>query len=172
MVSQTFYRSLTLVPVAMILLGRVHFGGGVAVTVPLLVFLTGQLALFFISVMVGADDAPELAASAPVPLEMRDRAALFAAAYAALLLMALPLLGVLWRAAALIPVLLACMAGVGASNLLLGQRLPIPLVRARFGKAQTGTVLGLVLGVGVSSAWALASWLLATPSLAAFLQAG
>lgn len=171
-VSQTVYRSLTLVPVAMILLGRVHFGGGVAVTVPLLVFLTGQLALFFISVMVGADDAPELAASAPVPPALLTRSALLAAAYATLLLMALPLLGVLWREAALIPVLLACMAGVGASNLLLGQRLPIPLVRARFGKAQTGTLLGLILGVGVSSAWALASWLLVIPSLATFLQAG
>ncbi len=48
-VSQTVYRSLTLVPVVMILGGKLRVGGGVQVVAPLLVFLTGQLALFFIS---------------------------------------------------------------------------------------------------------------------------
>jgi ABC-2 type transport system permease protein len=158
-ISQTVYRSLTLVPVAMILAGRLRLGGGTEVVVPLLVFLAGQLALFFISVMVGADDAPELGASAPVPAGLLRRAALAAAAYAALLLMALPVFGVLLRDAALLPVLMACMMGVLASNLTLGWRLPIPLIRPPFGKAQKGTLLGLILGVGISSAWALAAWL-------------
>jgi ABC-2 type transport system permease protein len=159
-VTQTVYRSLTLVPVIMILGGKIHFGGGVQVVVPLLVFLTGQLALFFISVMIGSDESPELAASAPVRPAALNRAALMAAAYATLLLMALPVLAVLWRDSPLIPALIACMGCVLISNLALGLRFPIPLVRAQFGKASTGTLLGLVLGVGLSSFWALAGWLL------------
>jgi ABC-2 type transport system permease protein len=162
-VSQTVYRSLTLVPVLMILGGKLRVGGGVEAVVPLLVFLTGQLALFFISVMVGSDESPELAASAPVSATRLRRAALAAAGYATLLLMALPVILVLWRESGFLPVLLAGMAGALASNLALGFRLPIPLVRAEFGKVQNGTVLGLILGVGVSSTWALAAWLLVEP---------
>jgi ABC-2 type transport system permease protein len=168
-VSQTVYRSLTLVPVAMILSGRLHMGGGVEVVVPLLVFLTGQLALFFISVMVGSDESPDLAASAPVAPGFLRSAALAAAAYAALLLMAGPVVVLLWRLPQLAPVLLAGMALVLASNLAVGFRLPIPLIRAEFGKTQTGTLLGLILGVAVSSAWALASWLLVAPHPFAWL---
>jgi ABC-2 type transport system permease protein len=162
-VSQTVYRSLTLVPVIMILAGRLRFGGGIAVVDPLLVFLTGQLALFFISVMVGTDDAPGLAASAPIRAGLLRSGALAAAAYATALLMALPIFGVLLRDAALLPPLIACMAGVLACNLTLGFRLPTPLIRAQFGKTQKGTLLGLILGVAVSSAWALAAWLLVAP---------
>jgi ABC-2 type transport system permease protein len=168
-VSQTVYRSLTLVPVLMILSGKLRVGSGVEVVAPLLVFLAGQLALFFISVMVGSDESPELAASAPVhPVSLR-RAALNAAGYATLLLMALPLIGVFFRDAGLMPVVLTGMAGVMLSNLILGFRYPIPLIRADFGKAQNGTVMGLILGVGVSSAWALAAWLLAAPHPFAWL---
>ena len=161
-VSQTVYRSLTLVPVLMILGGKLR-AGGVEAVVPLLVFLTGQLALFFISVMVGSDESPELAASAPVSASSLRRVALAAAGYATLLLMALPIILVLWRESGFMPVLLAGMAGVLVSNLALGFRLPIPLVRAEFGKVQNGTVLGLILGVGVSSVWAMAAWLLVEP---------
>jgi ABC-2 type transport system permease protein len=162
-VSQTVYRSLTLVPVLMILSGKLRVGSGVEAVSPLIVFLAGQLALFFVSVMVGADESPELGASAPVAPARLRHAAVAAAAYATLLLMALPVLGVLWRAAPLLPVTLAGIAGVLASNLALGFRLPIPLIRADFGKAQSGTALGLLLGVGVSSVWAMAAWLLAAP---------
>jgi ABC-2 type transport system permease protein len=168
-VSQTVYRSLTLVPVVMILAGSLRLAGGMDVVVPLLVFLTGQLALFFISVMVGADESPELAASAPVPPALLRRGALAAAAYATALLMTLPVLGVLLRDAILLPALAACMAGVLACNLALGFRLPIPLIRADFGKTQKGTLLGLILGVAVSSAWALAAWLRVAPHPFAWL---
>jgi hypothetical protein len=144
----------------------------VEVVAPLLVFLTGQLALFFISVMVGSDESPELAASAPVAPGFLRRGALAAAGYATLVLMALPVIGVLARDGALLPDLLLGMAGVLVSNLALGLRLPIPLVRADFGKVQTGTVLGLILGVGVSSVWSLAVWLLVTPHALGWLLPG
>jgi hypothetical protein len=169
--SQTVYRSLTLVPVVMILGGRLRVGGGVEVVAPLLVFLTGQLALFFISVMTGSDESPELAASAPVDAAFLRRAALGAAGYATAVLMALPVMAVLLRDGALLPALLACMAGVLASNLALGFRMPIPLIRAEFGKSQNGTLLGLMLGVGVSSVWALAVWLVVAPHPFAWLLA-
>jgi ABC-2 type transport system permease protein len=159
--TQIIYRSLTLVPVVAILLGKVALG--VAVTVPLLVFLAGQLALFFISVLAAMDDMPQLVASAPVAVSAPPRAALAASAQASLLVVALPVLAVIARAPELTAVLLLCLAGALASNLTLGRRFPIPLSRAAFGKSQTGTLLGLVLGVSVSSAWALASWLIAAP---------
>lgn len=159
--TQIIYRSLTLIPVAAILLGKVALG--IPVTVPLLVFLAGQLALFFISVLAGMNQMPDLVASAPVGAAAPTRAAFAAAFYATLLILALPVLAVLARDAQLTFVLLLCMASVLVSNILLGQRFPIPLSRAAFGKSQTGTLLGLVLGVSVSSAWALASWLILTP---------
>jgi ABC-2 type transport system permease protein len=168
-VSQTVYRSLTLVPVIMILAGKLRIGGGEPAVVPLLVFLTGQLGLFFISVMAGSDESPELAASAPVSAGFLQRAALAGAGYATLLLMALPVIGVCWRAASFIPALLACMAGVLVSNLALGFRFPIPLIKADFGKAQNGTAFGLLFGVGVSSIWALAAWFLVEPHPFAWL---
>ncbi len=169
LVSQTVYRALTLVPVLAILAGKLRLGG-VWVVVPLLVFLTGQLALFFISVIVGSEDAPELADSAPVREARLRASAVSAAAYITLLLMALPVLGVLLRAPTLMPGLIAAMAGVLASNLVLGLRLPIPVTRAAFGKAQNGTLLGLILGVGVSSTWAVAAWLLVAPNPLAWLS--
>jgi ABC-2 type transport system permease protein len=169
LVTQTVYRSLTLVPVAMILTGRVAIGAGPAVVVPLIVFLTGQLALFFCSVIIGSDQAPELLASAPVRPAIGRRATYTAAGYATLVIMALPILGILLRESATLPVLLSFMLGAMACNLALGLRMPIPLMRAEFGKTQTGTVLGLILGVSVSSAWALGAWLLVTPHPFAFL---
>jgi len=130
------------------------------------------LALFFVSVMVGGDQSPELAASAPVRPATLARARLAGAAYATVLIMALPLAGVAWREETVLPVLLAGMAGVLLSNLILGLKLPIPLIRADFGKSQTGTVLGLVLGVGVSSFWALIEWLAVTPDPLGWLVKG
>jgi ABC-2 type transport system permease protein len=169
-VSQTVYRSLTLVPVVMILIGgKFQIGGSVYVVVPLLVFLAGQLGLFFISVMVGSDDSPELAATAPVSRLLLKRAALGAAAYATIIIMAVPVFGTALRAGNLLPVLAVGMAGVMVSNILLGFRFPSPLIRANFGKASTGTMLGLVLGVGTSSLWSLAAWLLVAPHPLAWL---
>ena len=49
------------------------------------------------------------------------------------------------------------------SNLILGQKLPIPLVRADFGKTQKATVFGLIIGVAVSSFWAWIVWLAVMP---------
>ncbi|MDE8346453.1 MAG: hypothetical protein POH28_09810, partial [Acidocella sp.] len=163
-VSQTVYRSLVLVPVAMILAGKLHFSdsalAGIKVVAPLLVFLAGQLGLFFISVIMGSDESQDLAFSAPVAPLMLRRTALLAACYATLLLMALPVLGVLARAPGLLPVVLVGMAGAMISNAMLGWYLPIPLIRTDFGRAQSGTLLGLVYGVAVSSAWAFLAWLL------------
>ena len=66
-------------------------------------------------------------------------------------------------------VLLTGLAGVLLCNLMLGLSFPIPLTRAEFGKSQTGTLLGLVLGVFTSSVWSLFVWLLAVPNPLAWL---
>jgi len=167
--TQTVYRSLTLVPVAMILTGRIAIGAGPGVVVPLIVFLAGQLSLFFVSVIIGSEQAPDLLRSAPVPAVLGRRAARMAAGYLTIAVMALPVLGFLLRDGSELPVLLAFMAGAAFSNLALGEKLPIPLLRPEFGKARTGTILGLILGVAVSSGWSFAAWLLVTPRPFGFL---
>jgi ABC-2 type transport system permease protein len=168
--TQTVYRSLTLVPVAMVLTGRIAIGGGPQVVVPLIVFLSGQLSLFFISVIIGSDQSPELFWSAPVKPATGRRAAYAAAGYATLIIMALPVIGLLFREAGVFPVAVTFMLGAILCNLSLGQKLPIPLLRPQFGKARTGTVLGLILGVSISTAWAFCSWMLVTPNPLAILK--
>ncbi|MDE8343435.1 MAG: hypothetical protein POG24_06420, partial [Acidocella sp.] len=163
LVTQTIYRSLTLVPVTMILTGRVAIGTGPSIVLPLLVFLAGQLALFFISIIMGSEQSPDLLAAAPVSPQTGRRAAYAAAAYACAIIMAVPVIGVLWREGQLLWVLLPAMGGSIICNLLLGQRFPIPLLRPAFGKTQTGTVFGLILGVSASSLWAFIAWLAVTP---------
>ncbi len=161
--TQVMYRSLSLVPVAMILAGGVKIGTGPQVVAPLLVFLAGQLALFFISVLMVTDQALELADTAPAPPETLRSAALGAAGYAALLIMALPAALALLRQPDLARPLCLGLAGVLLTNLILGQKLPIPLVRADFGKTQKATVFGLIIGVSVSSFWAWLVWLSVMP---------
>ncbi len=173
LITQVIYRSLTLVPVLLALAGKFHIDGGMAFTAPLLVFLAGQLGLFFISVLAGCELIPELTLSAPVSSILPQRASLAASACATLLILALPMLAVLAAAPHLAPGLLAGMAGVLLSNLVLGLRLPIPLVRASFGKTGTGTVMGLILGVALSSAWSFTVWLIVAPNpLSWLLQQG
>jgi ABC-2 type transport system permease protein len=170
LLTQTVYRSLTLVPVAMILTGRVAIGAGPGVVVPLVVFLSGQLSLFFVSVIIGSEQAPDLLRSAPVSAASGSRAAQMAAGYGTLIVMALPLIGVLLRESAVLPVMLTFMAGAALSNLALGEKLPIPLLRPEFGKARTGTALGLILGVSVSSVWSFGAWVLVTPYAFGFFK--
>ncbi len=170
--TQTVYRSLTLVPVVMILVGRVKIGSGPEVVVPLLVFLAGQLALFFGSVLVGTDQAPELLLSAPVYAGVGRRASGTAALYATFLIMALPVLGVLVRDDFLVPAALVGICGAILSNLAFAERFPIPLVRAGFGKRQVGSVMGLVIGVAVSSTWAAGAYLMVAPHPLGLFWAG
>jgi ABC-2 type transport system permease protein len=171
LLTQTVYRSLTLVPVAMILTGRVAIGAGPGIVVPLLVFLAGQLALFFGSVIIASDQCPDLSRAAPVPAGLAPRASAAAAFYATILIMALPLMGILLREGGTLPVASLGIAGAAFSNLALAQKLPIPLMRPAFGKSQKGNILGLILGVAVSSAWAGAAYVLVTPHPFGFLHA-
>jgi hypothetical protein len=170
--TQIIYRSLTLVPVAFILTGKFHMEAGMGAAVPLIVFLAGQLGLFFISVLAGCETIPELIASAPVLVRTPARAAAVASVYSTLFIIAAPLLAVLARAPQLLPSLALGIAGVLLSNVLLGQRMPIPLVRASFGKTSTGTVVGLILGVSVSTIWSFATWLIVAPNPLAWLTPG
>ncbi|WP_298286415.1 hypothetical protein [Acidocella sp.] len=170
MVTQVVYRSLTLVPVLLILAGRFDVANGIVVAVPLLVFLAGQLGLFFISVLRANDLIPDLAASSPAAGTLARRAEIAASAHATLLVLALPALAVLVRAPSLAGVLALGLAGGLLCNLVLGQRLPIPLPRPGLGKSQSGSVLGLILGVAASSAWAFGVWLLAAPDPLAWLH--
>jgi ABC-2 type transport system permease protein len=171
LLTQTVYRSLTLVPVVMILSGRVAIGAGPQIVVPLLVFLAGQLALFFCSVIIASDQCPDLFNAAPVPAGLAPRASAVAAFYATILIMALPLAGIMLREGNTLPIAIIGIAGAAISNLILAQNYPIPLTRPAFGKTQKGNILGLILGVALSATWAAAAYLLVTPHPFAFLQA-
>jgi ABC-2 type transport system permease protein len=172
LVTQTVYRSLTLVPVAVILTGHTSIGVGKQVVVPLVVFLSGQLALFFCSVIIASDQAPDLLRAAPVPAGMNKRASGAASLYATMLIMALPIMGILLREPPNLAVTVSFALAACISNLALAQNFPIPLMRAEFGKSQKGSVMGLVIGVAVSSVWALAAYAIVTPEPFAFLHAG
>ena len=108
---------------------------------------------------------PELALSAPVPRRPAPaRRPRRRRPTPPLILMALPVLGVLaarTRSAARrsSPAWPACWPATCRS----AQKMPIPLIRAAIRQTQTGTVLGLILGVAVSSVWALVVWLLVAP---------
>jgi ABC-2 type transport system permease protein len=164
LVTQTIYRSLTLVPALIILSGRTSVHGSPAIAIPLLVFLTGQLALFFVSIIIGGEQAPDLLASSPAGMSTGKQAAYAAAGYATFIVMAIPIFGVLLSQPGRLFALLAGMAGVAASNLILGEKYPIPLYRADFGKTRIGTIFGLIIGVAISSIWGLATWLLVAPN--------
>ncbi len=170
LITQTVYRSLTLVPAAMILSGHATIRTSPAIVIPLLVFLTGQLALFFVSVITGGDQAPDLLASSPIAARTGKQAAYTAAGYATAIIMALPIIAVLLTTPSEISVLLLGMAGAALSNLILGESYPIPLFRPAFGKTQTGTVFGLIIGVAASSLWSLAAWLLTAAHPLSFLS--
>jgi hypothetical protein len=86
--------------------------------------------------------------------------------------MTLPGLGVLLRDGTLVPAALVGISGAILTNLVFAERFPIPLVRAGFGKRQVGSVLGLVIGVAVSSAWAMGAYLMVAPHPAALLAFG
>jgi len=165
LITQTVYRSLTLVPVALLLSGRVSIGAGITVVVPLIVFLAGQLSLFFGSAIIASEQAPEFFIAAPVPAGLGSRANGAAAFYAAMFVIAAPLLGLAARASPLLRVALPFAIAAAATNLALAQSYPIPLTRAEFGKSQKGTIFGLILGVAVSSIWAFAAYLVVTPEL-------
>jgi ABC-2 type transport system permease protein len=163
LVTQTVYRSLALVPAAMILSGHMAIRTSPEIVVPLLVFLTGQLALFFVSIITGGDQAPDLLGSAPVSVRIGRVSAYAAAGYASGIVMALPVLAVALREPHRLAPMIACMLGVGFSNLVFGEKFPIPLFRPDFGKTATGTVFGLIIGVAISSLWGLTAWLLVAP---------
>jgi len=170
LIPQTVYRSLTLVPVVVILSGKTMSGVSLAVTVPLMVFLAGQLALFFASALIAGEQAPDLLAAAPVQPGLAARAAAAAALIATMAVLALPLLGLAARSPALLAAALPLTVAAGLCNIASAQRHPIALTRAGFGKSQKGTVFGLILGVSISTAWALAAYLIVTPHPFAFIR--
>jgi ABC-2 type transport system permease protein len=180
LISQTVYRALTLFVLGYLLAhphlyahtyghahahahARAHAQAQRRAIAPLLCFVTAQLALFFMSVLRAGDDAPALAGSAPIGPHAARLSAMAAAGLAALIVVAIPALATLLLVPSLSLAVLAGGAGAWLSALLLGYRLPMPVTRAAFGKPPVGTLMGLVCGTALASAWAALAWA-ASPS--------
>ncbi len=157
LVSQTIYRALALVVLGFLL---THPGRNSAAIAPLLCFVTGQLAMFFISILRAGDDAPGLAASAPIGPQTARLSVMAVAGAAALSIIAVPAAVTLRLMPALALPVLAAGAGALLSALALGYRLPMPVTRAAFGKPPIGTLMGLMLGTAAASFWAGLAWLI------------
>jgi ABC-2 type transport system permease protein len=156
LLSQTIYRALALVALGFLL---AHPGLHGAAVAPLLCFVTGQLAMFFIAILRAGEDAPGLLASAPIGAPTARLCAMAAAGAACLIVIALPAAATLTRMPWLALPVLAAGAGALLSALSLGYRMPMPVTRAAFGKPPVGTLLGLVLGTAAASFWAGLAWL-------------
>ena len=117
------------------------------------VFLAGESARLLISAAAGADEAAELAGTAPIPPRAAARAKVAAAGLGTGIIVALPLLGVAAVQPGLLPALLAAVAGTTGSGLLLGVWRPMAVLRRDLGAP--GPSLGKTdwLGLFVSTCW-------------------
>ncbi len=156
LLSQTIYRALALVALAFLL---AHPGRNSAAVAPLLCFVTGQLAMFFVAILRAGEDAPALPETAPIGPQLARLSVLAVAALAALIVVAVPAAASLLVRPALTWPVLGAGAGALLSALALGYRLPMPVARAAFGKPPVGTVMGLILGTAATSLWAGLAWL-------------
>ncbi len=156
LLSQTIYRALALVVLAFLL---AHPGPKSLAAGPLLCFVTGQLAMFFISVLRAGDDAPGLTACAPIGPQTARLCAMAVAGAAALLVIILPAMASLYIMPALTRPVCLCGTGALLSAVTLGYHLPMPVTRAAFGKPPIGTLLGLILGTASASFWSGLAWL-------------
>lgn len=123
------------------------------------VFLAGESARLLISAAAGADEAAELAGTAPVPAKAAQRAKMAAAALGTAIIVLMPVLGVALVQPALLPALLGGVAGVTGSGLLLGVWRPAPVRRRDLGARGAGLGATDWLGLLVSSCWSGTTWL-------------
>lgn len=157
LIGRALYQGVYLLPVLI-----AAWRGGGAVVAPVVaatpVFIGSELARLFMVTAMAGDQAPALAATAPVP-RGRVRAAKFLVTAAGAATLALPIaiaIG-LWRPATALP-MLAGMLIAGAGALLIGEVSAAPDrvidLGARPGEMFRGAVLGPVAGM----AWALTTW--------------
>jgi len=123
------------------------------------VFVAGEAARLLISAAANADEAAELAATAPVPPGSVQRAKMAAAGLGTAAILLLPALAVAaWR-----PGLLPALAGgavcVTASGLLMGVWRPVPVRRGDLGASRPGLGGNDMLGLLLSGLWSGATWL-------------
>ena len=157
LVGRALYQGVYLLPV---LIGA--WRGGSAVIAPVLaatpVFIGSELARLFMVMAMAGDQAPALAAAAPVPVR-RVRAAKLIAAAAGAATLALPValaIG-LWRPAVL-PAMLGFMLVAGAGALMIGEASVTQDRVIDLGNRPGEMFRGAVLGPVAGMAWALSTW--------------
>ncbi|MDE2333382.1 MAG: hypothetical protein KGK10_02465 [Rhodospirillales bacterium] len=158
LVGRALYQGVYLVPVVM-----AAWRSGAAVAAPVLaatpVFIGSELARLFMVTAMAGDQAPALAASAPVA-RRRVRASKFIATAAGAATLALPMalaIG-LWRPATL-PPMLAGMVVAGVGALLIGEASATPDRVIDLGNRPGEMFRGAVLGPVAGMAWAISTWL-------------
>ena len=123
------------------------------------VFVAGEAAHLLISAAANADEAAELAATAPVPPGAVQRAKMAAAGLGTAAILLLPVLAVAaWRPG-LLPALAGGIACVTGSGLLIGVWRPVPVRRGDLGASRPRLGGNGWLGLLLSGLWAGAAWL-------------
>jgi ABC-2 type transport system permease protein len=123
------------------------------------VFVAGEAARLLISAAANADEAAELAATAPVPPGAVQRAKMAAAGLGTAAILLLPVLAVAaWRPG-LLPALVGGVACVTGSGLLMGVWRPVPARRGDLGASRPRLGGNDWLGLLLSGLWAGAAWL-------------
>ncbi len=158
LVGRALYQGVYLLPVVI-----AAWRSGTVVVAPVLaatpVFIGSELARLFMVTAMAGDQAPALAASAPVP-RRRVRGSKFVATAAGAATLALPMalaIG-LWRPATL-PAMLVGMAVAGFGALLIGEASATPDRVIDLGNRPGEMFRGAVLGPVVGMAWAVSTWL-------------
>jgi ABC-2 type transport system permease protein len=157
LVGRALYQGVYLLPVVIAALRD-----GSVIIVPVIaatpVFIGSELARLFMVTAMAGDQAPALAAAAPVP-RRRVRAAKYLATATGAATLAVPMaLAIGWWHPATLPVMLAGMLVAGGGALLIGEASVVQDrvidLGARPGEVFRGAVLGPVIGM----AWALTTW--------------
>lgn len=136
------------------------------------VFVAGSVARVLISAAAGADEAAELAASAPVRPGAVRAAKMAVAGLGAVAMMALPVAAASWQQPGLTGPLLGGVVGVVASGLLLGVWRPAPARRTDLGASRAGSTGAALLGAVIDGAWSGAAALTMRGNAWAALPAG
>lgn len=136
------------------------------------VFVAGSVARVLISAAAGADEAAELAATAPVRPGAVRAAKMAVAGLGAVAMMALPVAAASWRQPGLTGPLLGGVVGVVASGLLLGVWRPALARRTDLGASRAGSAGAALLGAVIDGAWSGAAALAMRGNAWAALPAG
>lgn len=151
LISQVLLQLLYLLPLCFLLVAKSSVrmpGLGASLT-----FLCASLSTALAWLIIAAEDAPDLLRAAPAAAATVARAKLVAAVAPALLLLAVPLLWVLWRQPLAALLLALCAGGATVGAALVVRWCARPAARGDFRLRARGNVISTVFELGTAMSW-------------------